>query len=47
MNVRDFGIEPRTFFLFKMSYEDNPRFTLENVEDFNDFEEFIPTLFEI
>jgi hypothetical protein len=25
-----------------MTYEDDPRLTLENVEDFNDFSNFIP-----
>lgn len=43
MKVRATGIEPRAFFIFKMSYDnDNTKYAQENVEKFDDFEVYTP-----
>lgn len=42
MTVREAGIEPHAYFLFKFKYENNRKYAFEKLEDYNNFEDFVP-----
>lgn len=36
------GLEPMSYFFFKLAYEDDRRFGMENIHQFDSFDEFLP-----